>query len=332
MNLIDRYVAAVGKNLPSKGRADIEKEIRSTLEDMLEDRAAQAGRPADEAMQRELLKEYGAPDKVAAAYLPQRYLVGPRLYPIFILVLKIVFCVLTALGLVGLGLTLANRDLPAAEALATLGKTTLQYFGGLMQAFGNIVLIFAILERTLPKSEFEDEEHGWNPDVLEQEPGPDEVKPWEPILSILFTCAVLIVFNFYPQALGFNFLVDGRWVSVPALSEAFFRYMPWINLSCLISLGLNLYLLRQGRWQPVARWVELGQNLLDVAIAILMLRGPSLLGLDTAALAGTPLGVETGELLVMIFSRMIPFILIIIIVLNTIEIAQSLYRLLKPAK
>ena len=33
----------VGKRLPLKGRKDIEAELRSTLEDMLEDRA---GRPA----------------------------------------------------------------------------------------------------------------------------------------------------------------------------------------------------------------------------------------------------------------------------------------------
>ena len=38
MNLIDKYVAEVGKNLPRNQRADIEKEIRSTLMDMLEER------------------------------------------------------------------------------------------------------------------------------------------------------------------------------------------------------------------------------------------------------------------------------------------------------
>ena len=48
MNLIDKYVAEVGKHLPLlKGREDIEKELKSTLEDMLEDRAGQAGRPRD---------------------------------------------------------------------------------------------------------------------------------------------------------------------------------------------------------------------------------------------------------------------------------------------
>jgi len=46
MNLIDRYVAEVGKHLLLvKGRKDIENELRSTLEDMLEERAQAAGKP-----------------------------------------------------------------------------------------------------------------------------------------------------------------------------------------------------------------------------------------------------------------------------------------------
>ena len=43
MNLIDRYVTDVGKYLPRRNRADIEAEIRSTLEDMLEERAQAPG-------------------------------------------------------------------------------------------------------------------------------------------------------------------------------------------------------------------------------------------------------------------------------------------------
>jgi hypothetical protein len=97
MNLIDRYVAEVGKNLPLlKGREDIEKELRSTLEDMLEDRISTTGRMRDEAMEIELLKEYGSPQQVAATYNPQPYLIGPRLFPFFLMVLKIVITVIVS--------------------------------------------------------------------------------------------------------------------------------------------------------------------------------------------------------------------------------------------
>ena len=82
MNLIDKYIAEVGKHLPRKNRTDIEAEIRSTLEDMLDERKQADSRPEEELVM-ELLKEYGAPVEVAAKYKPHPYLIGPRLFPLF---------------------------------------------------------------------------------------------------------------------------------------------------------------------------------------------------------------------------------------------------------
>ena len=39
MNMIDQYIFEVGENLPEKLRADLEKEIRSLIEDTLEERS-----------------------------------------------------------------------------------------------------------------------------------------------------------------------------------------------------------------------------------------------------------------------------------------------------
>ena len=38
MDLIERYVHAVGRQLPRRNRGDIQAELQSTLVDMLEDR------------------------------------------------------------------------------------------------------------------------------------------------------------------------------------------------------------------------------------------------------------------------------------------------------
>ena len=102
MNLIDKYIAEVGKHLPRRNRADIEAEIRSTLEDMLEERTQGTG-PADEATVMQLLKEYGSPREVAATYKTHQYLIGPRLFPIFEMVVRIVFAVVAGASLIGLG-------------------------------------------------------------------------------------------------------------------------------------------------------------------------------------------------------------------------------------
>ena len=57
MNLIERYVYEVGQNLSGKNRQDIEKEIRSLIEDSLEARTQSEGRPADDEMMVSVLKE-----------------------------------------------------------------------------------------------------------------------------------------------------------------------------------------------------------------------------------------------------------------------------------
>ena len=49
-NLIDTYVSEVGRRLPEKTRSDIQAEIRSILQDMLEERSQKTGKPVDEEM------------------------------------------------------------------------------------------------------------------------------------------------------------------------------------------------------------------------------------------------------------------------------------------
>jgi|SRR5688500_16974378 len=105
MNLIDKYIAEVGKHLPRKNRVDIEAEIRSTLEDMLDERKKDDG-PADEATIMKWLKEYGSPRDVAMTYKTHQYLIGPRLFPMFETVVRIVFAVVAGASLIGLGVGL----------------------------------------------------------------------------------------------------------------------------------------------------------------------------------------------------------------------------------
>ncbi len=121
MNLIDKYIAEVGKHLPRKNRADIEAEIRSTLEDMLDERTQGKG-SADETTVMELLKEYGAPREVAATYKPHPYLIGPRMFPMFEMILRIVFAVVIGASFIGLAVTLSKVGLSGPEFASTLNK------------------------------------------------------------------------------------------------------------------------------------------------------------------------------------------------------------------
>ncbi len=325
MNLLDKYVAEVGRHLPRHNRADIEAEIRSTLEDMLEERAQ--GGEASEAVAIELLKEYGAPRDVAASYGAVQYLVGPRLYPTFELVLKIVLSVLGMVALISFGFSAIRTGLSGPEMGAALAQAALQFVGSLFSAFGNIVLVFAILERVLPASALEEQEEAWNPADLAKEPDPDRVKYSELIASVVFTVIFMVILNQYPQVVGFGFLEQGKWTFISVLSPAFFRYLPWINVLSLLGVILNLWLLRQGSWDTATRIISLALRLGTIALGIVMLAGPSILAIPSASL---PDGLDKLDKLATLLSFVAIPALLAVILGQGIEAIKIASRLLTP--
>ena len=326
MDLINRYVTEVGKYLPRKNRLDIEAELRSTLEDMLEDRGQQTGRPADEALAEELLQEYGAPRKVAATYQTHPYLIGPRMFHLYTLVLQIVLFAVT-LGLsIAMIVSVVNSNMSSPELLSALGEFAASLVSSLLAAFGNVTLVFAILERVMPDTVIEGKEK-WTPAELTKKPHPDQVKIGDMIASIVFTVAALMIFNLYPQIVGIWNLENGTWTQIAGLSEAFFRYLPWINLSAILTIALDIWLLRRGLWGTTTRLLHIGLQVIGVIIATAMLRGPSLLTFFSNTIES-----QTGIALTILFGTLVPVILVIVIAANTIEIMKDVWRMLRPGR
>jgi hypothetical protein len=191
------------------------------------------------------------------------------------------------------------------------------------------VLVFAILERVLPAKEWEEETKDWNPADLAKEPDPDRVKFGEQIFELFFLALFLIVFNLYPGIIGFGFFNENDWVFItPVLTEAFFSYLPWINILFVLQIVFNIYLLRQGWWTTGLRIANGLLELGSIALAVAMLRGPDLVALTTEQLAGTPLE-ESAQVLVTIGNLIPTLVLTIVIIVSSIEVAQTAYRLLK---
>jgi hypothetical protein len=332
MNLIDRYITEVGKHLPRKNRQDIQRELRSTLEDMLADRSQASGQPVDEDMIMDLLKEYGSPEKVAASYSPNRSLIGPRLYPLFLMVTQIVVAVLFFVMLALMIFSLYRSGFTGEEFLSTLGKFALNFITGAVTAFGYIVLTFAIIERSMSAqavaAELEEEKGAWDPRSLSKEPDPDRVKPAESIFAILFLLLGLALFNLYPQWVGAWFMIEGEWVHIPMLSAAFFTYLPWINLLIILEIGLHLVLLRRGRWGTGVRLANIILNLAGIFLAAAMLAGPALVELNPASFAGTPLA-DVTQTLSWVFGWVPALVLVILIVVQAVEVVQDVASLFR---
>ena len=325
MNLIDKYIAEVGKHLPRKARADIEAEIRSTLEDMLEERK-QADESVDETQVIELLKQYGEPRKVAESYMGPQYLIGPRLYPFMWMVAKIVLSVLFMVLLMTFGFSVVRSEMSSIEIAQALTKFTWNYIGAAISALGNIVLIFAVLERVLPAEVTKDFEEKWDPAKLAKEPDPDEVKIGEEVVEIFFTLAFLILFNFFPERIGLYIFSRGEFFFIPILTEAFFRYLPWWTLIGVAQIGLNFIVLSTGIWTKATRIASLALKVATIVLVIVILTGPAIIEITPESLSGlqvelSPQNAETISSFVLI-----PFFLALLIA-TVIEAWQIIVRL-----
>jgi len=326
MNLIDIYIAEVGKHLPAKHKNDLLDEIHSALQDMLEDRSQQSGRQIDDDLMIEVLQEYGSPEKVAASYLPERYLIGPRLFPAFLKIVQIVIPIVAVLAVIGLGLSLSRTSLNPYAWIETVIQAFAEFFSAAATSLGFIVLIFAILEWVMPT--LKEKTWAWDPRSLRKISPPDRVAMSGPITAIIFTLAAAVIFNFYPQVIGIGYIssgdiTSGKWIALPLLSEAFFRYLPMLNLLWVLQIILSIILLRRGQWQPWTRWTALVVNALGIGLAYAMLTGPALVGLNAGELSAvSPLQPNTADFLVRLMNQGVRLALIIAIVSGIIDMVK----------
>ena len=216
-----------------------------------------------------------------------------------------------------------------------VAKALGQYFSGLMAAFGNIVLVFAVLERVLPEEtqrEAGEPDETWDPADLLADRSPDEISLWEPILAILFNSAALLIFNVYPQVLRYTPSLND-WGSepivwIPILSDAFFSYLPLLNLLWLATIVLNLLLVRRPRWNTGTRIFSISLKAFTIYILVMMLRGPSILNMSPEALAVWPEALEGVKILTGMFQTLIRVILYLAVFGTGVDIIKESYRLI----
>lgn len=157
MDLVERYIAAIKFWLPSAGKDDIAAELAEDIRCEIEEAERQKGRKLSEDEVAELLKARGAPVVVASRYMPQRHLIGPELFPVYIFVLKIVAAIcLLPLLFAGIAALFASPD----TVLTHLPTATVP---SLLTAFAVVTIIFAIIEY---KGIIPAKSRSWNPKAL----------------------------------------------------------------------------------------------------------------------------------------------------------------------
>jgi hypothetical protein len=308
--LFDRYVHAVGGQLPRRLREDVKAELRSLLDEMLEDRARRGQRTPDMEMAAAVLREFGEPEAVAARYRPSGHLIGPELYPTFLLVVRIVLAVLIGLGGLILVLALWRAETPLTDLGRTLWEVAVQIAGLALMNLGLLVLIFAGLERWGARPVTAVAAATWNPLELPAVEDPDRVERGSLITTLCVDVALIVVLNFFPGLVAIFFIHDGAWGRWPLLAPEFqTALLPWFTAAWALEAVLNLAVLWQRRWTALARWAEFGLSILSIVIlARALLGGPILLPEILTALA--------------------KLVLAIILVITVLEAAGQIYHLL----
>jgi hypothetical protein len=197
MDLIDRYIYAVTKSLPVKQRMDIDKELRTLIEDMIEQDQNEG---TYESKVQKVLMELGDPEVLADNYRgSKRYLIGPQYYEKYILILKIVF------GAVFIGVSIAVFIGSVFSGQKDFGNIVVDYLGtvvnGLLQAFAWTTLAFVLAERNSMNMIKEvKEKNEWTLSQLPAIPEKKAIIPLsEPIVSIIFTTIFTAILYSVPQ-------------------------------------------------------------------------------------------------------------------------------------
>jgi hypothetical protein len=269
---IDRYVNEVGRRLPLKEREDVEREIRSLIEDEVMgrlDTSAGEGvaQPDGEATVLAVLAQFGAPGAMAAKYQAPRYLVGPGMFPVFQIVLGIVLAVTLFANLLGLAVAVGRGGgAPAfADMLADL-------FGGILQAFGSVTLVFVGLERLGVRASRQ-ATAAWDPRSLPPVKDEQRISVFETAAEIGFTAALLwLAVSHFSNGTG-SLFYDGEWHAIPLFSLEFVRYIPWLMMLWGADILVNIVLLARARWEPATRMAALVLALATAFIFYQMLVG-----------------------------------------------------------
>jgi hypothetical protein len=253
-------------------------------------------------------------------------LIGPNLFPTFLLVIRIALPIIAVLSLVGFWVGYTRIvSVTGAELFTDIFKSLGTALSTVVQAFGNIVLIFAILQWALPEFKLPAKSEEWDPHSLKTISQPDRIKRGELITEIFFTLVALIIFNFYLDRVGIYNSLNGTWTFTPVLTSAFTPYIAWFDLLWVLTIIQGVILLRKGAWQMGSRIFSIVLSGFTIALAVsLMANIPYLYTLQGA------LGLRGLEgTLQSLLNQVLIFAFAIVIIVNAVKIVQMLWRLIR---
>lgn len=318
--MIDRYVYDVTRRLSEAQRADIEKELRTLIDDML-------GGKEDVKDVTLVLIELGRPSELAAKYRgTKRYLIGPDIYSTYEMIMKIVLAAVT-FGMIVSQIIISITTPPESAFLAVV-KAFGMVVMALVQAFAIVTLIFAILER-FGKGDSWNED--WHPRDLPEVPmGSAVIKRGEIIVSLVFSAIFLIIITTMPWLFGVGFGLPAPWIPVFNL-EALASMIGLVILMVAAGIIKEVLMLVIGRYNIRLAISVLALNLISLALVITVFGSPAVWNADFLMQMQAATGAEwfSGDTALVLW-RLVPTIIVVLTAIGLItEAATTFYRGIK---
>ncbi len=254
MTLLDRYVHAVKRHLPKGQQEDIAAELREAIQSQIEAEEAARGRSLTEDEVAGIIKKFGRPLSVAGQYGSPQYLIGPRFFPYYRFVLKVLLWIGAPILLFALTVSALASD----NALVGVGLVIAQAASLAWAAFGIVTLVFWRLER-LKANIFDD----WNPRELPKIPESSKVIPRFASLNsaIVMTAYFLWWVDLLPIDVG-------RLVGWPGADAPIHLGPAWqaVYFPIIVLLGIDITFQWINVWKPrVTKWRIAVEVLTDLA-------------------------------------------------------------------
>lgn len=264
MELLDRYLYAVGNRLPENERDDIVAELADSMRSEMEERETGLGRPLTPDEQAAVIKAHGHPVVAAGRYQPQRYLIGPALFPSYVNALRIALPVAVAVAAAAALVLAAGSGGPLSAFAEFWGTVWYAAFG----VFSVATVVFALIERFSSAGEIFGT---WDPRTLPLPGDHRRIPRAQTVAEMVFNAAVILFVLNAPGArhvLGYIFVGPG----VAYFTGTPFAFAPATQvLFGALLIGWVAILLQDAILLARPEWTRLRAGTLTAQSAVLLL-------------------------------------------------------------
>jgi len=301
VELCERYIHEVIRQLPRKQREDVAQELRSALADGLERELTSGADPGNAELA--LLREWSPPQEQAQSYRSgPDHLIGPRYLPAFLRAVKIGLIIAAALAAIGPLMVLIEDPQDWRQFFVAFNDWWNSLLRWGLMVVGGCTVVLGIAERVGSRdgasdgaSDGSSDTPSWEPSELPAIKDPDRVERGDMIANLIFLTLAALVMTWRPGAIMVPASVNGEQLGLPLLWPAMAAHMTYLRVLVLGGLAMVVTVLLRGRWSLPTRLWSFLLSLLEIGFFVRLRADPELFQPETNWLVGQGWPVMTAE-------------------------------------